>query len=146
MTLDLKNLNFCFVLIFICTSFLPENFEWSQRLRETLKRVFKLDEFRPQQLQTINCIMSKNDVLLIAPTGGGKSLCYQLPAILNNGLTLIVSPLISLMEDQVWSLEKYGIDADLICSTTEPSKIETITRFLRNEQNSSKLNIKGTTL
>lgn len=88
-----------------------------------MKRVFKLTDFRPQQLQTINCILAKKDVILIAPTGGGKSLCYQLPAIFSDGLTMVVSPLVSLMEDQVWSLQKYGINAELLCASTDKNRM-----------------------
>lgn len=65
-------------------------------VKEKLK-VFGFDKFRSQQLETINVTMSKLDVILLAPTGGGKSLCYQLPAICDQGVTLVVSPLISLM-------------------------------------------------
>lgn len=107
-----------------------ENFEWSVRLRDTMSTVFKLKEFRPQQLQTINCVMAKKDVIMIAPTGGGKSLCYQLPALMGDGLTLVVSPLISLMEDQVWSMKKYGVKAELLCSTTEKTKNNDILKEL----------------
>ncbi|XP_031620105.1 ATP-dependent DNA helicase Q1-like [Contarinia nasturtii] len=107
-----------------------ENFEWSCRLRETMKTVFRLDNFRPQQLQTINCVMSKKDVIMIAPTGGGKSLCYQLPAILSDGLTVVISPLISLMEDQVWSLKKYGVNAELLSASTEKNKNSLILKQL----------------
>lgn len=87
-----------------------------------MKTVFNLNDFRPQQLQAINCIMSKKDVLMIAPTGGGKSLCYQLPAVLSDGITIVVSPLISLMEDQVWSMNKIGINAELLSASTDNIK------------------------
>lgn len=117
---------------------IPENFEWSQRVSDTLKRVFKLNSFRPQQLQTINCILAKKDVLLIAPTGGGKSLCYQLPAILSDGLTVVVSPLISLMEDQVWSLQKYGINAELLSASIEKNKNNSILKQLGDGKESCK--------
>lgn len=87
-----------------------------------MKKVFKLTEFRQQQLQTMNCVMARKDVLMIAPTGGGKSLCYQLPAIMNDGLTIVISPLISLIEDQVWSLQKYGVQAELMSAFIEKTK------------------------
>lgn len=106
----------------MCRLFISENFEWSDKVRETLKNVFKLNDFRPQQLQTINCLMSKKDVLLIAPTGGGKSLCYQLPAVLSDGITIIVSPLIALMEDQVWSMNRIGVNAELLSASTDKNK------------------------
>lgn len=76
---------------------IPEIFPWSKNIKEKLKTIFNIDKFRSQQLETINVTMSKIDVILVAPTGGGKSLCFQLPAVSDTGLTLVVSPLISLM-------------------------------------------------
>lgn len=132
---------FCFSIacLTIVTRNFSENFEWSQRVSDTLKRVFKLNGFRPQQLQTINCVLAKKDVLLIAPTGGGKSLCYQLPAILSDGLTVVVSPLISLMEDQVWSLQKYGINAELLSASIEKNKNNSILKQMADGKESCKL-------
>lgn len=104
-----------------------------------MKRVFKLNGFRPQQLQTINCILAKKDVLLIAPTGGGKSLCYQLPAVLSNALTVVVSPLISLMEDQVWSLQKYGVNAELLSASVDKNKNNSILKQMADGKESCKL-------
>lgn len=106
-----------------------------------MQNVFKLEDFRPQQLQTINCIMAKKDVLMIAPTGGGKSLCYQLPAILADGLTIVISPLISLMEDQVWSLQKYNINAELLCASTDKNKNNTILKQMADAKNSCKCRV-----
>lgn len=116
-----------------------ESFEWSQRVSDAIKRVFKLNGFRPQQLQTINCVLAKKDVLLIAPTGGGKSLCYQLPAVLSNALTVVVSPLISLMEDQVWSLQKYGINAELLSASVDKNKNNSILKQMADGKESCKL-------
>lgn len=116
-----------------------ENFQWSSRVRETMKNVFNMNRFRPQQLQTINCVMDKKDVIMIAPTGGGKSLCYQLPAIVNNGLTIVISPLISLMEDQVWSLKKYGVKAELLSSSVDPNKNKTVIKELSGWNETCKL-------
>ena len=81
--------------------------------------MFGVTSFRPQQLETINATMSKQDVILVAPTGGGKSLTFQLPAVCENGLTLVVSPLIGLMEDQLFGLRKRGINAEMLCATTD---------------------------
>lgn len=77
------------------------NFEWSAQLQQNLQNVFKLSSFRHLQLSAVNATLSKQDLLLVMPTGGGKSLCYQLPALVSTGVTLVISPLISLMEDQV---------------------------------------------
>ena len=78
---------------------------------EILKTVFGFDEFRPLQREIIANVLSKKDALVIMPTGGGKSLCYQLPALIFSGLTVVVSPLIALMKDQVEQLEALGIPA-----------------------------------
>lgn len=95
------------------------DFEWSKRLQELLNNVFKISEFRHLQLSAINATLSKQDLILVMPTGGGKSLCYQLPALISNGLTLVISPLISLMEDQVMQLRKLGIPAEVMSSSTK---------------------------
>ena len=75
---------------------------------EILKHYFGYDRFRPGQERLIGAILSGRDVLGIMPTGGGKSLCYQVPALMLPGITLVVSPLISLMKDQVTALRKAG--------------------------------------
>lgn len=128
------------ILLIFLLDFFPkiENFEWSYRLRETMKNVFKLNEFRPQQLKTINCVMAKKDVIMIAPTGGGKSLCYQLPAMLSDGLTIVISPLISLMEDQVWSLQKYDVNAELLSSSSDKLKNSAILKQMADTKNTCK--------
>ena len=80
-------------------------------LAPTLKKHFGYDEFRPLQQKIINDALAGRDVLVLMPTGGGKSLCFQLPALTRDGLTIVVSPLISLMKDQVDALQTSGIPA-----------------------------------
>src|SRR5581483_4059015 len=89
-------------------------------LREHLQNLFGLDDFRPAQREVIEDVLGGKDVLCVMPTGAGKSLCYQLPAAVQNGLTLVVSPLISLMEDQVQQLSDEGIPAAMLNSALPP--------------------------
>lgn len=84
--------------------------------RKTLKRVFGYDSFRPLQEEIIQRLLEGQDGLAVMPTGSGKSLCYQLPALLFDGLTVVVSPLIALMQDQVEQLREMGVDAAFLNS------------------------------
>lgn len=83
---------------------------------------FGLAEFRRGQREVIDHILAGNDCLCVMPTGGGKSLCYQLPSVVRSGLTIVVSPLIALMKDQVDALTRRGISATLINSTLSPAE------------------------
>ena len=85
-------------------------------LRQHLQNLFGLDEFRPAQREVIESVLGGRDVLCVMPTGAGKSLCYQLPGAICGGLTIVVSPLIALMADQVQQLRDEGIPADLLNS------------------------------
>ena len=85
--------------------------------RTVLKEKFGHDNFQGKQQAIIEAVLNKEDSLVVLPTGGGKSLCYQLPALMFEGLTLVISPLISLMKDQVHSLKEKGIAAEYINST-----------------------------
>ena len=89
-------------------------------IHDLLKTRFGYDEFRPLQADIIQTVLAGRDALVLMPTGGGKSLCYQLPALCLDGLTLVVSPLIALMKDQVDALRANGVAAAFINSTVPP--------------------------
>jgi ATP-dependent DNA helicase RecQ len=99
-----------------------------------LRTVFGFDDFRPLQREIIENVLDRRDSLVVMPTGGGKSLCYQIPALLFPGLTVVVSPLISLMKDQVRQLTELGIDAAVLNSTLTPEEYrETVRRVAAGE-------------
>ena len=79
--------------------------------RSILKKVFGYDSFRPGQEEIVKRLLGGQDVLAVMPTGAGKSICYQVPALLLPGITLVVSPLVSLMKDQVGALVQAGVAA-----------------------------------
>ena len=97
---------------------------------EVLKKYFGYDSFRAGQETLVNGILSGRDTLGIMPTGAGKSLCYQIPALLMSGITLVVSPLISLMKDQVTALNQAGIHAAYLNSSLTPGQYQTALRNL----------------
>ncbi len=107
------------------------------QLRDTLKEYFGYESFRPLQRKIIDAVFAGNDNLVIMPTGGGKSICYQLPALLLPEITLVISPLIALMKDQVDGLTANGVPAAFLNSSQHESEQQAI--FNRIEKNELKL-------
>ncbi|MDP2434664.1 MAG: ATP-dependent DNA helicase RecQ [archaeon] len=101
-----------------CLSEWRKEFGWTQLARQTLRQTFRKTAFRQNQEEIINATLSKRDCLVIMPTGGGKSLCYQLPALVEEGLTIVVSPLLSLIQDQLMTLRRLNIAAGSLGSST----------------------------
>ena len=97
---------------------------------QLLQRIFGYSQFRPGQEALIDGVLSGRDVFGIMPTGGGKSMCYQLPALLLPGVTVVVSPLISLMRDQVMALKAAGVSAAYINSTLSYPQMQAVYRNL----------------
>ena len=116
-------------------------------LTRQLKQQFGLTEFRPGQLEVMRAVLARRDAMAVMPTGQGKSLCYQLPATLLPGLTLVVSPLIALMQDQVESVKQRHISAAAFHSgLTEQQRDKVIQslhlqslKLLRSEEHTSEL-------
>ena len=90
-------------------------------LRETIRRHWGFTEFRPLQQEAMTAVLDGRDSLVVMPTGGGKSLCYQAPAVLRGGTTVVISPLISLMKDQVDGLTESGVPAIQLDSSRNPA-------------------------
>ena len=93
---------------------------------QVLKHYFGYSSFKGQQKKLINNLLDGKDVLAVMPTGAGKSICYQIPSLLVSGLTLVISPLISLMKDQVGALNNNGIPAAYLSSTLSLDERKTV--------------------
>ncbi len=99
-------------------------------LQSSLKKYFGFENFRPNQEEIIKSVLEGKDTLAIMPTGGGKSICFQLPALMIDGLTIVVSPLIALMKDQVDSLRANGISAAFLNSTLDSRQVEDLMKSI----------------
>lgn len=97
-------------------SWKQSNFPWSESMQRENVELFGNTSFRLHQHAVINATMAGRDVFVLMPTGGGKSLCYQLPAVLSQGVTIVITPLVSLIQDQVFHLTNLGISAKLLAS------------------------------
>ena len=103
-------------------------------LHSVLKQVWGYDSFRPLQQEIIEALLRNEDALVILPTGGGKSLCFQLPALVRPGITIVVSPLISLMKDQVDTLKEMGVSAQLLNSSLTEKEARAVLSQLHNDE------------
>jgi ATP-dependent DNA helicase RecQ len=101
-------------------------------IQETLRQVFGLQGFRPFQQEIIEQVLGGGDTFVLMPTGGGKSLCYQLPALHRDGLAIVVSPLISLMKDQVDALQANGVNAEMYNSNLDAAEARSVLERLHN--------------
>jgi len=101
------------------------------RAREILKHQFGYDSFRMNQEQAIETVLQKKDCIVLMPTGGGKSLCYQIPALMTDGLTVVISPLIALMKDQVDALKNSGAEAAFLNSSQTSREQTEVFRAIR---------------
>jgi ATP-dependent DNA helicase RecQ len=100
--------------------------------RHILKHVFGFPDYRPGQQAIVEAVLAGEDVMAVMPTGGGKSLCYQLPALARSGLTLVVSPLIALMRDQVAQLKRNGVEAGSLSSANDEEERNRVSEAIRD--------------
>jgi len=105
-----------------------------KRAQEILQSTFGYDQFRHAQQDIIQELLNGNDALVLMPTGGGKSLCYQIPALVREGTAIVVSPLIALMQDQVDALQQLGINAAYLNSSLSPNQASEIEQQLVNQE------------
>jgi ATP-dependent DNA helicase Q1 len=115
-------------------------FEWTPKVRELLQQRFGFSTFREKQEEAINATLAGHDCFVVMPTGAGKSLLYELPALVQDGLTLVVSPLLSLMQDQCTHLtEHLAIDARFLCGDTSKADAKALFKNLLDPNSTVKL-------
>nr|XP_020500326.1 ATP-dependent DNA helicase Q1 isoform X2 [Labrus bergylta] len=115
------------------------DFPWSKEAEKHLKGSFGLSKFRPLQLRAINLSLSGKDLFLVMPTGRGKSLCYQLPAVCSEGFTLVVTPLLSLMEDQIMYLKSIEVSAVILNANSSKEHAKTVMAGMTDPKSPFKL-------
>ncbi|XP_029901932.1 ATP-dependent DNA helicase Q1 isoform X2 [Myripristis murdjan] len=115
------------------------DFPWSKEVAQHLKDSFQLSKFRPLQLRAINLSMAGKDLFLVMPTGRGKSLCYQLPAVCSKGFTLVVTPLVSLMEDQLMYLKSINVPAATLNASSSKEHAKTVMAGMTDPKSPFKL-------
>src|SRR5690606_28750044 len=103
----------------------------NQNIEQTLSTVFGLSGFRAGQAEAVGALLEGRDLLAVMPPGAGKSLCFQRPAVVHSGLTLVVSPLIALMKDQVDGLQRIGVRAAYLASSQTPEERRETMRRVR---------------
>ncbi|XP_041637017.1 ATP-dependent DNA helicase Q1 isoform X1 [Cheilinus undulatus] len=115
------------------------DFPWSEEVKQHLKDSFHLSKFRPLQLRAINLSLSGRDLFLVMPTGRGKSLCYQLPAVCSKGFTLVITPLVSLMEDQIMYLKSIEVSAAMLNASSSKEHAKTVMAGMTDPKSPFKL-------
>jgi ATP-dependent DNA helicase Q1 len=113
------------------TNYFTKQFPWSSQLLPRAQKVWKIASFRSVQEAVCNAALDGRDTVCIMPTGAGKSLCYQLPALFSPGLTLVVSPLISLSMDQMWHLREAGVPCEMLYSAATREESNDILRRVK---------------
>ena len=105
-----------------------------KNVRAAFKKIWGYDDFRPPQAEIIRILLEQRDALIVLPTGGGKSICFQLPALLQTGITLVISPLVALMENQVQELRERQLPAALLHSELPTYQRKQTLKALENQQ------------